>query len=121
MKIFKIHHSQLDPDDKGCTDALQCDSCGEEGTYASNGDCSYCTECQTVEGDWTTLYLGLDGEVYPEHDVDWSGVACIGCLYPSQRRIVDGMTVIANHDNLPKITNTNTSPDGRCALHTREK
>lgn len=64
---MKIHHSELDPDAK---DLLICDDCGSD-SIVSNGDCGGCSECYSIES-YSTAYLGLDGEVYKDSEIDWS-------------------------------------------------
>lgn len=49
---------------------LICTSCGSEDSIVSNGDCGGCTECYSIEN-YETAYIGNDGEVYLDADVDW--------------------------------------------------
>jgi hypothetical protein len=76
MKIFKIHHSQLNQSYPGTF--LQCRCCGMEDTRASNGDVSWCSDCNAVEQGFETAYLGADGELYAEKDIDWEFETLVG-------------------------------------------
>jgi hypothetical protein len=114
---LKIHHSQLDENEK---DTYVCNACGSEDV-SEVADCSVCADCHSVE-DTETAYWVLDGELYRDSEIDWTGVPCIKCLFPKQTRVINGMTTIANHDNLPKIENTDTDETGRCVKHpTKQK
>lgn len=117
MNQLKIHHSQLDPDE---SDIYVCNACGSD-QVSEVADCSVCSECRSIE-DTETAYWGLDGELYRDSEIDWTGAPCISCLYPQQSRIINGMTTIANHDKLPSVENRNTDSDGRCGKHpTKQK
>ncbi len=64
---MKIHYLDLDEDSK---DFVICDFCGED-SIISNGDCGGCENCGAIES-YSTAYLGKDGEIYRDKEIDWS-------------------------------------------------
>ena len=51
MKYEEAFGSMIDTITKK-SEVPTCLTCGEVDTYKSNGDCGWCSECHTVEGDW---------------------------------------------------------------------
>lgn len=52
MKYEQAFGNMIDKITERKESVLRCLACGESDTYTTNGDCGWCSECHTVEGDW---------------------------------------------------------------------